>query len=319
MVTKLESLSLKDLPKKDKLITIDPDEHISVAFDKIFSNRIRSAPVIDKNKKLIGLISIIDITLFALNVCHSSQELARFFSLSDADLVETQQRFVDFGNLKNYLINDEHHHLGMDSAAFITNYSRQSHLQVLPPNTSLKEVINVLTQHHHVAIGDDELQDFLSQSDIVKFLKEKDAFGELGTKTIKELNLGSSNVISVKENQRVVEAFKLMLLNKVSGLAVVDDYSHLMGQISSSDIKCITHSGEMLSCLYETYPVYRKILVEKYNVSPQSITVSPTATLKEVVDALVQNKIHRVFVVKADNTLESVISLTDILNVCVRK
>jgi len=309
------SFHLKDLPKKLQIITINPEDSIPGVLEKLFTNRITSAPVVDKNNKLIGSISLVDIILFVMNVCHTSQELAKFFGLPQ----EKEKDFVDFTEIKNHLITDDEIQRSFgnpDSAAFITNYSRNNLLHVLPPTSSVVDIVQYLCEHHRVAIGDDELFDYISQSDIVKFLKEKNILGELGSKTIKELGLGSANVISITPNQRVIEAFKKILLNKVSGIAVVDENSRLVGQISSSDLKCISQSGDMINRLYETYHSYRKVLVEKYNAPARLITVVPDTTFAQLVDILVDNKIHRAFVVKDDNILVSVISLTDVLKKC---
>jgi len=254
--------------------------------------------------------------MFALNVCATSQELAQYLGLPQ----NRENEFADFREIKNYLTPDNGLQplgaISMDSAAFFTNYSRNNLLQVLPPTTSFRDLVKSLIQNHRVAIGwDDALEDYITQSDIVKFLKEKDALCELASKTIKDLGLGTSHVISINQNQRAVEAFKKMVINKVSGIAVVDDNSHLVGQISSSDIKCISQTGELVSHLYDTYSHYKEILINKYNAPDKTITVPPLATFGDVVDTLVKYKLHRVFVVGEDNALISVISLTDVLKV----
>jgi len=311
----LSSFSLKDLHKKLQIITINTEDSIPSVLEKIFTNRITSAPVVDKNNKLIGSIGLIDIILFVLNVCHTSQELAKFFGLRQDKAID----FVDFADIKNHLTPEDEIQGSFgnpDSAAFVTNYSRNNLLHVLPPTSSVVDIVKSLCEHHRVAVGDDELFDYISQSDIVKFFKEKNVLGELGRKTIKELGLGSANVISVTPNQRVIEAFKKIVINKVSGIAVVDENSRLVGQISSSDLKCISETGEMIKQLYETYNSYRRDLVEKYHAPIQMITVGQHTTFAKLVDILVENKIHRAFVVKDDNILVSVITLTDVLKKC---
>jgi len=170
-----------------------------------------------------------------------------------------------------------------------------------------------LTKSQRIAIGDDRLQNYVSQSEIVKILAEKNAFAPFASKTIKELNLGNNNVIHVKENDRVIEAFKLMIINKVSGVAVVNDQNQIIGQISSSDIQNISKTGEMVQRLYETYAPYRKILVEKYQAPEKLITVLSGTQFSELLDVIVKNRLHRIFVVGENNILESVISLTDLL------
>jgi len=312
MASILDQLTLKDLPIKENIISIEPSEKLSDAFVKIFSNRISSAPVVDKKLNLIGSISVIDIVLFALNVCHTSQELINFFGL-------TNDTKTDFENIKNYLNVENNAQLPVvaDSAQFLTNYSHQNLLHVLHPDCSFKDIVITLTKAHRLAIGDEKLTHYLSQTEVVKLLKEKNAFAHIASKTIEELNLSNKPLISVNEGDRVIEAFKLMITNHVSGVAVINDNQQFIGQISSSDIKCISLTGEMLPRLYETYQPYRKILIEKYKVPIKPITVPQGAKLSEVLDTLVNNSLHRVFIVGNDNSAAGVISLTDILKLLV--
>jgi len=307
----VEQLTFKDLPTKENLITIDPSDNIPTAFQKIFSNRISSAPVVDKKQNLVGCIGIIDIVLFSLNVCQTSQELAIYFGLP----TEGSEQFVDFEPLKNYLTPDNNVHQSAiaDSAQFITNYSHQNLLHVIRPDCAFKDVVHTLTKAHRIAIGDDNIVNYVSQFDVVKLLKERGAFSDINAKLIEELKLGSKNVISVNQNQRVIEAFKLMIVHKISGVAVIDDDGHLQGQISISDIKGITTSGEMLPRLYETYHPYRKILVEKYNAPEKTITAPSGSLLSDILETIISNRLHRIFIVTQDQCVDSVISLCDVL------
>jgi CBS domain-containing protein len=50
----------------------------------------------------------------------------------------------------------------------------------------------------------------------------------------------STNVISVNQNATVLEAFQLMSLNSISGVAIVDNEMKLLGTISASDLKVIS-------------------------------------------------------------------------------
>jgi CBS domain-containing protein len=315
MASILDQLTLKDLPKKDKIITIGPNEKLPDVFVKIFSNRITSAPVIDQKGNLIGSIGIMDIVLYALNVCQSSQELATFFGLTS-----DSENFIDFENIKNYLKDEKgsaHNSVIASTAQFLANYSHQNQLHVLKPDCSFKDIVTTLTKVHRLAIGDETIINYISQSEVVRLLKEKDAFAHIASKTIEELNLCNKPLISVKEGDRVIEAFKLMVTNNVSGVAVINDKQQLVGQISSSDIKCISLTGEMVPRLYETYHHYRKILIQKYKAPEITITVPLKANLSEVLETIINNRLHRVFLIGKDDHAAGVISLTDILKLLV--
>jgi CBS domain-containing protein len=51
-----------------------------------------------------------------------------------------------------------------------------------------------------------------------------------------------SSVVSILENQPVIEAFKLMALNRVTSVAVLTKDGKLVGNVSAHDIRvCETH------------------------------------------------------------------------------
>jgi len=193
----------------------------------------------------------------------------------------------------------------------ITDYSRRNHLTVLSPTSSLRDALSMLIQNHRIAVGDDTLENYITQSDFVKFFRDQGIFDEISQMTVNELNLGNSPVISINRNQRVIEAFKLMIIHNINGIAVVDDDSHFVGQISSTDIRCISTSGDKLNHLYDNYSDYH-IIMEKYNPPINPITVNGKSNLMSVIETMLTNKIHRVYVVE-DYLLQRVITFTDIL------
>jgi len=109
-----------------------------------------------------------------------------------------------------------------------------------------------------------------------------------------------------------------MVINKVSGVGVVNEEGKLVGQVSAHNIRSMKASGEMMDYLYKPYTEYKLILAKKFQVPLSPITVSSSTPLKEVVDTLLSNKIHRVFVVD-DNQLTGVISFSDIIKTVLHK
>jgi len=315
----MEALTPKALPKKDKIISLDPNDTIPTVLQKLFSSHITSAPVIDKNNHILGSISIIDIINFSLNICQSSQDLVKLFGLSTSS--EDSFKFVDFQSLKNFLITENNFPYSSvgDSADFLTNYSHQNKLVVLQNNATFKDLLIALSTAYRVAIADEHnnIVDYVSQSEVVKFLTERGLFSSIGSKTIEELHLVSKDVISINDHQRVVEAFKLMVIKKVSGVAVTDEYGRLIGQISSSDIKNITPTIEMVYSLYDLYHPYRKNLIEKFKVPEKTIIIGSGSTLNQVLETIVLYKLHRIFVIGMYNQAVGVITLTDIIKLLV--
>lgn len=75
---------------------------------------------------------------------------------------------------------------------------------------------------------------YITQSDLVKYLSDQ---GKFSDKTLQELNIGSDNITTINENQKVLEAFRDMAIKHCSACAVVDSEGKLVSNISSLDIR----------------------------------------------------------------------------------
>jgi CBS domain-containing protein len=61
--------------------------------------------------------------------------------------------------------------------------------------------------------------------------------GELGKRTVKDLDLGSRPVLVVEKHVRAIDAFKKMHEHHISGIGVMDHNGYLIGNISARDLK----------------------------------------------------------------------------------
>lgn len=103
----------------------------------------------------------------------------------------------------------------------------------LKPTGTIQDLVQCLSIVRRAVITGERgvLLNFVTQSDLIKFLNEKKLLcasiftpillssvlltrpsGLVGSMSIEELGLGTTEVISVKNNQRVLEAFKLFAI-----------------------------------------------------------------------------------------------------------
>jgi len=162
---------------------------------------------------------------------------------------------------------------------------------------------------HRVALLDIQgsLKNVISQSDVVKFLNENlQLLGENADKTIKELNMISTdNLIVAESEQSAISAFKLLAANLVSAVPIVDKQGAITGTLSVSDLKFLQ---EDLSPLLLSASQYKS----KQEPHP-NIVCTPDSTLGSVIAMLASSNVHRVWVVDEHQKPTSVISIT---NVC---
>jgi len=158
-----------------------------------------------------------------------------------------------------------------------------------------------------VVDGANNLVTVATQSQILKLLHRNiQVFHTSSKKTIGDLKLGYREVQKVHDTQIAVEAFKTIIDNKVSGLAVVDLKGDIIGSISDAALLRITSDS-----LNKLWFSIHEFLDLDHSSGP--VCVDPSTTIEELVKKIVERKIHRVYIVNEKNTILGVISLIDII------
>lgn len=144
--------------------------------------------------------------------------------------------------------------------------------------------------------------------------------------------LMSRKVVTLGERNSLQEAMKIMTEQHVSGVPVVDPAGHCLGVISTSDIVAFIEADQ--EELEGTSPptgnwfnpqtqrweesMFSPELLGEYDSVPVSdamtsdpLTVTPKTAVSKVARLMVDNDVHRVFVVDDQQRLEGVISSFD--------
>lgn len=107
---------------------------------------------------------------------------------------------------------------------------------------SLLEAMKIFakTGAHRLPIVDENkhIVNILSLTDVVGFLTKHSAnLGALSSKTIRELGISNTNVISVKIDEPAIVAFQKMSQNRISAVALLEHDGTILSNISAKDIK----------------------------------------------------------------------------------
>eukprot|EP01023_Acetabularia_acetabulum_P029065 TRINITY_DN27435_c0_g1_i7.p1 TRINITY_DN27435_c0_g1~~TRINITY_DN27435_c0_g1_i7.p1 ORF type:complete len:384 (-),score=33.21 TRINITY_DN27435_c0_g1_i7:697-1848(-) len=211
-------------------------------------------------------------------------------------------------------------------------------------------VFNEQHPRHRIALVDNtgHFVNIISQTDIMKFLVSLPAFkNQVGCKTLEELELVSKQVVCVPPEVSALEALLIMHNHGVSAVAVTNSLTNkLIGNFSISELRTIMCEhfgalglpvGEFLALEHGTeYAGYgnfhdevrqsqggRFIMGVRANQKPrlgndvgQNLAVcSPSQTLAEAVEIMLERRIHQIYVVEElGSKLKSVVSYTDVLN-----
>ena len=119
---------------------------------------------------------------------------------------------------------------------------------------------------------------------------------------IRAKDIMSTNVISVKKDDSILDAVKLLVENNISGLPVVDDDMNLTGILSEKDVVYLFYEHEQAE----------DKTVSDYMTHP-AVCFDENNALLNVCNFLVKNIFRRV-PVTTDGKLVGIISIKDILN-----
>ncbi|KAI4193430.1 MAG: hypothetical protein LQ346_003926 [Caloplaca aetnensis] len=178
----------------------------------------------------------------------------------------------------------------------------------LPSNAYLTHAIEVFGGGVHriviVEEGSDNVVGILSQLRLVKFLWENGRnfpiIDRLYPQTIKDLGIGSQQTISINGDKALKEALKLMNNEGLTSLAVVDNQSNVIGNISNVDVKLLTKSSSAPlldnTCIHFISVILSTRGMNDGKDSFPVFHINPYSTLAHTVAKLVATKAHRMWV-----------------------
>ena len=151
--------------------------------------------------------------------------------------------------------------------------------------------------------------------------------------------LMSRDVVTLDDRDSLQEAMKIMTEQHVSGVPVTDAAGHCLGVISTSDIVAFIEADQ--EELEGTSPptgawfnpetqkweesMFSPELLGEYDsvavadaMTSDPLTVVPSAAIGEVARLMIDNSVHRIFVVDDENRLKGVISTFDFVAIVAR-
>ncbi|KAJ3210341.1 cell separation during budding [Clydaea vesicula] len=256
--------------------------------------KISSAPVYDAAAGgFIGMLDFKDLVTYILKVFY---KIPREISSYDAEL--------EISDIVKKAMKD-------DKAVpikFISNLSKNNPLIAVSYTSPVVHAIEEFKKSHiHRLVVVERTQDVsnkfigvLSQSTVSAFIASKFA----GEKTVQELGLVAGGVISITQDNTVLDALHTMHTHSISSVAIIDrtkGYERLLGNISMSDIKEILGDKggykHLFTNSFEFFTNLRSLQgleAEGCDRAP-NFTVHPKATLINAMEKMAATRSHRVW------------------------
>eukprot|EP01089_Gocevia_fonbrunei_P020375 TRINITY_DN7584_c0_g1_i1.p1 TRINITY_DN7584_c0_g1~~TRINITY_DN7584_c0_g1_i1.p1 ORF type:complete len:353 (-),score=55.82 TRINITY_DN7584_c0_g1_i1:16-1074(-) len=316
----LETTQVHKLLHKKKIIYAIEDALLPDVMNLLSKENILSVPIRTQDSQdYIGIVDVLDILVFILAIYSKSEkkgEEVQWASWS-SDIFELH--YYKSSQLRHTKIKD------------VVDYSSKDPLTIVSPHGTLSQLIELFSSGvHRVPVVDDNVHpivsNIISQSDVVKFICDNiEALADnKANATVKDLNLGTRNIITMSINAQAIHAFYLMYYNKVNAVGLTDVNSgELIANISASDIKGLTPRHFE----YLTLPVLEFMskkdglgITKAWDIKREGpltfppITCTLNSTFGTVVRKLAVFRLHRVWIVDEHNAAIGVITLTNVLD-----
>ncbi|KAH8753588.1 hypothetical protein F5883DRAFT_632794 [Diaporthe sp. PMI_573] len=187
---------------------------------------------------------------------------------------------------------------------------RPEQLLSLPPETFLPGAIEVFGSGiHRMLIMSEEgvVTGILSQLKLLEFFWNEGinfpVIERLYPVLIRDLQIGSQQIISINADAPLAEALMLMSNEGLTSVAVIDNASNVVGNISSADVRLLTSAASLpllqSTCMHFITIILSERGMEKGRDSVPVFYVNPYQTLAATVAKLVATRSHRMWVVES--------------------
>jgi len=291
------------------LVCVSETDTVEKVLKILTEHKITSLPVKNANpladNQIRGVIDILDLATYAYTKFAKVSELAQ----------DSYPQMEEFNNKK---VGDLMNISGRNSWHFIKFDRPVSDLFSMLTNSNIHRV-SVVNELNDI-IG------FISQYKLIHFLHKnksrlEPALQKLTNQKVAEW-ITKGPVISINMKSFMIDALRLIWDKNVSGVGVVDDDGKLVANFSASDLKRVHLSpvGMLIKDLYQPIKSFLHIrtslqdrvnLADLPNPEPKIVTIDDT--METVLDSVIANRIHRVFLIDDQKHPIGVISLRDII------
>jgi CBS domain containing-hemolysin-like protein len=184
-------------------------------------------------------------------------------------------------------------------------------LWVLPVHAPLLKAMEYLGKGiYRILVTDTEIPlcRLITQSDMIRFIHEHwDQFGDF-----KNTQINNSSFIkpvhTIQANKPAIYGFQLMRKKEINAIAVINESGSIISTLSDSDLRTFTQN--QFENLF--LPTTEFLLRAHTGEMRKPVVCSDRDNLKRVVDLMVREKIHRVWIVDGEMKPIGVVSMTDV-------
>eukprot|EP00736_Rhodelphis_marinus_P006846 Rmarinus@m.4901 len=279
---------------RKKLIYVEANATMRDCLNCMIEHNVRMVPVVDKKRAYcLGMVTCFDILAA---VCHHEYFQTTIFTDVDTEIHH---------NIKEeFLSQPAQQFLGSGGYEGVA-------IRTFPSDAPVSDLVQYFASGSHVSIVTHGKDSYLvTQTDVVRHAVHSNS--SVLTTSLQDLKLPPKKPRSVSEEISALEAFRIMYAERYTGLAVINGQGEIVGHISSTDVRS-SIVGEQLSRLL--LPVRQFLASSVAAMTHPVVTCTASAKLGEAASLMLENKVHRVYVVDDHHKPVSVVTMTDFMRV----
>jgi len=300
--TKAEQM-LEGFPNNQLFIAHNNDR-VTEVFKGLIRHNILAVPVLVRNGKYRGFIDMGDIV----------SDVVRHFGRLTLSKTEDFWKMID--NESQF-----RERRVIELAEFIG--TRRNPFNPVRKGFSIWCILELIAKDfsvHRVPVVDENMRLFsiITESQLVRFLAKQE-LGSIKNMPVYRMSGLPTTVQTISEKDPAIQAFSKMIEHHIGGLAVLNDEGKVVNDISMRDLKGVAGDLRLFWRLYESTATFMNHVHAEYKQQrPTNVqTVNSLQTLDTVIKKIVENNIHRVYVVDDQGKPVSVVTLHDILRTIV--
>jgi len=286
-------------PTSGKMVILDDRLLLTSAFSILIQNSIRAAPLWNSSQqKFEGMLTISDFIKMLIRNCDNpkfEEELEKQRCEDWVRILKTEGKMERDRKLI-FLSPEDSTYVAIEKLLV----NKIHRLPVIDPVTGI--VFKIIT--HNVILK--HLHKSLKELPHIPFLQE----------SILDLGIGThGEIVTAKEDTTIIEALHIFENNRVSGIPIVDPSGQLVDIYCKFDVINIA-AKKQYNNLEATLKEATRYRTEWFR---GVYKCTPDDSLLTVMNRFARTEVHRLVVVRADETVCGIVSLSDILSYLIHR
>eukprot|EP01097_Dermamoeba_algensis_P005120 TRINITY_DN325_c0_g1_i3.p1 TRINITY_DN325_c0_g1~~TRINITY_DN325_c0_g1_i3.p1 ORF type:complete len:186 (+),score=48.40 TRINITY_DN325_c0_g1_i3:623-1180(+) len=167
-----------------------------------------------------------------------------------------------------------------------------------------------------------ELNGLITQTTVLKYLSQHNReLGDVVKLKLSELDLGEKHVITIKDSDKAIDAFKVMASKQISSLVIVDNSGVAVGHVSARDLKGIKAQFYQFNKLFDPVLDLVKIVrnAEDLNAHVPVFTCRKEDSFHDLLNRMALPRLHKIYLTDDQLHPLSVITVKDVIEVALTK